>query len=461
VDFLIDKAPPAHHTPKERKFLHDPAPAGRVLLCTLRGASPGLAAPDTRGLGASPLPGDIPMVFQHSLRRQGSLPGIIRLAMVAILFGCGSGDPPGPNAVVDGDSLTPGDTPTNPDTPPPPPGPVPAPDTLPSPGPDTLPTPTDTLLPPDTLPTPDTLPRPDTIPHLDTLPDPDTLPPPNYSGIPFGPFGLWEPNRSIDARLRPFTGSHNYTHPDSIVRQIRIARLKHHRLILNMTGGESDRYTTNGKFDLDKWKARMDRFNTPEIRRAVAAAVADGTVIGNSVIDEPETRQWGDVITKQMLDNMGSYVKAIFPTLPVGVDHGPPAHEWRASERYHVLDYVIYQYAWWVTTGDVAKWRDEVRSLAKRDGVALGFSLNIVNGGVQDRKDWACRGTWHGSRYPNCQVTSDQLRDWIETFGTETCMVLLWRYHEDFISRPANQEVLQQLASKLGQAPKRSCRRTE
>ncbi|HET6777729.1 MAG TPA: hypothetical protein VFH26_02460, partial [Gemmatimonadales bacterium] len=304
-----------------------------------------------------------------------------------------------------------------------------------------------------------TTPAPDGL-GLDTLPDPDTLPPPNYRGIPFGTFGLWQPNIPIDERIGPFTGSHNFSHPDSLIRQIRIARLRHQRLILNMTGGPSGGYTTGGKFDLAKWKARMDRFNTPELRRAIAAAVADGTVIGNSVIDEPETRQWGNVITKQMLDDMGSYVKAIFPTLPVGVDHGPPAaYDWRTSERYRVLDYAIYQYAWWVTQGDIATWRDDVRALAERDGVALAFSINVVNGGVQDRKDWECKGTGgRGTRFPNCQLTTEQLRDWIETLGTDACAMLLWRHHEDFISR--NEDAIEEIAAKLSQAPIQSCTRS-
>lgn len=373
--------------------------------------------------------------------------------LFGLLVGCGSGGMSDLSSGVDSDPLT-GDTLGTPDSLPrpdsvPTPDPIPNPDTLPSP-PDTLPTP------------PDSLPTPDSLPGLDTLPDPDTLPPPNYRGVPFGTFGLWQPNTSIDARLGPFTGSHNYSHPDSIVRQIRIARLRHHRLILNMTGGPSAGYTTGGKFDLVKWKNRMQRFNTTTVKQAVAAGVADGTIIGNSVIDEPETRQWGNVLTKALIDEMALYVKAIFPTLPVGVDHGPPAvYEWRTSEQYKVIDYVIYQYAWWVTRGDIAAWRDRARELAKRDGVALAFSINVVNGGVQDRTDWNCEGTGgHGSRYPNCQLTTNQLRDWIETLGTDACAMLLWRHHEEFISRQSNQDALKEIAATLSQAPRQSCTRS-
>jgi hypothetical protein len=294
------------------------------------------------------------------------------------------------------------------------------------------------------------------------VPDPDTLPPPNYRGVPFGTFGLWQPNIPVDARLGLFTGSHNFTNPDSIVRQIRIARVRHHRLILNMTGGPSAGYTTGGQFDLVKWKNRMNRFNTTPIKQAVAAGVADGTIIGNSVIDEPETRQWGNLLSKALIDEMGQYVKEIFPTLPVGVDHGPPAvYDWRTSEQYKVIDYVIYQYAWWVTRGDIVAWRDKARALAKRDGVALAFSINIVNGGVQDRTDWDCEGTGgKGTRYPTCQITTEQLRDWFQTLGTDACAMLLWRHDEEFTSRKSNQDALKEIAARLDAAPKQGCTRS-
>ena len=366
----------------------------------------------------------------------------VRLALlfgVPILVGCGSGGGAGLSAEVDS---APG-----------------------GPSPDSVPT--DSVPSPDTLPVPDSLPGPDSLappdpPPIDSLPGPDAEPLPEYSGLPFGPFGLWAWNTPLDARLAPFTGSHNFTNPDSIVIQIDRSRSNRHRLMLNMTGGPSARYTTDGKFDMVKWKSRMDRFNTTEIRRAVAAGVADGTIIGNSVIDEPETRQWGNVVTKALIDEMGLYVKAIFPTLPVGVDHGPPAaYEWRTSERYRVIDYAIYQYAWWVTRGDVAAWRDQVRSLAKQDGVAVAFSINVVNGGVQDREDWECKGTGgKGSRFPNCQLTTQQLRDWIETLGTDGCAVLLWRYYEEFFARESNQDALKEIAAKLSQAPRQSCTRS-
>ena len=96
---------------------------------------------------------------------------------------------------------------------------------------------------------------------------------------------------------------------------------------------------TDGKFDLAKWRARMDTYNTPAIKQAVAAAVADGTIIGNSVMDEPHNETvaagWGGNVTKAMVDGMCGYVKQIFPTLDGGRGARPPAV--RAGEELQHL----------------------------------------------------------------------------------------------------------------------------
>ncbi len=72
-----------------------------------------------------------------------------------------------------------------------------------------------------------------------------------------------------------------------------MARQNHKRLVLAMTGGSHWNYLTNDVFDLAKWQAKMETYNTPAIKAAVAAAVADGTIIGNSVMDEPNVSGGG------------------------------------------------------------------------------------------------------------------------------------------------------------------------
>ena len=113
--------------------------------------------------------------------------------------------------------------------------------------------------------------------------------------------------------------------------------------------------------------------------------MADGTVIGNQMIDEPETPGGATNITKATLDQMAVYAKSIFPTLPQGLNHGPPGYKWRATERYTKVDYVLYQYNHFITSGNIITWRDAVLAQAKLDGVRPALSLSILNGGKQDQ----------------------------------------------------------------------------
>jgi hypothetical protein len=284
------------------------------------------------------------------------------------------------------------------------------------------------------------------------------------TGIPFGPFGLWNSYTSVSWGPTPFTASQNYTDPAGIVTQIAAARSQKQHLVLAMTGGPHDNYMTNGAFDYTKWKNRMDLFNTSTIRTAVAAGVADGTIVGNSIMDEPEHKSWGGVMTKPMLDQMAAYAKAIFPTLPVGVNHGPVGYyAWRPTEHYRVVDYVNNQYNWWVTSGDVAAWRSKVLAQAASDGVQVSFGLNVLDGGVQDKDGtYDCTGPGQagkGTFGSNCRMTAQQLRDWGTALGTSGCALLMWKYDGTFASRSDNQDAFRSLATVLGSSPAKPCRR--
>jgi hypothetical protein len=165
-----------------------------------------------------------------------------------------------------------------------------------------------------------------------------------------------------------------------------------------------------------------------------------------------------------MIDQMAAYVKSIFPTLPVGVNHGPPGYSWRSPERYTKVDYVVYQYAHWVTNGDVVAWRDAVLAQAARDGVKPGLSLNILNGGAQDRDDgmYDCTGLGQGglgTRFPNCWMTPDQVRDWGLALAPYACVMLMWQFDATYMSNSANLEAFQAIAALAASKPRPRCKR--
>jgi hypothetical protein len=300
----------------------------------------------------------------------------------------------------------------------------------------------------------------------------------SYSGIPFGPFGLWKSYTEVYWGPSPFTGAQNYVDAGGIVTLINSARSKRQRILLVMTGGLSTRYTTNGRFDLTKWKNKMNTFKTSTIKNAVAAGVADGTIIGNSLIDEPETKRWGwsggtnntSYITKATLDGMATYAKGIFPTLPMGVSHTTLYASWRTTQQYHVVDFVWSPPLSWNTVqagSSVAAWRDKVLSRSRVDGVTVAWGLNPLDGGIRDGDNdgrWECPSTktqGKGTYYPLCRMTASMVREWAKTLiaATPGCAFVIWKYDGGYMSRTDNQQAFRDVASILGSKAKKSCRR--
>jgi hypothetical protein len=277
------------------------------------------------------------------------------------------------------------------------------------------------------------------------------------SGSAYGPEGLWATYTTLKSRVVPFTASTNHTAASGIIKQINAARSMRHRLILNMTGGSHDRYKTGGKFDIRKWKAVMNTYNTRDIRAAVARGVSDGTIIMNTVMDEPSVKDWGGVMTKPLLDAMARYVKAIFPTLPTSV---ALRYDWRPYERFRVMDAYISQYSWY--KGTTASFRDKGLAEARKQGMKMMFALNLIDGGVLKWSSWSCPQPLTGGRgsyYPACRMSPSQVREWGRVLGPAGCGLVMWKYDYAFMSKSANISALRDLGSVMARTPGRSCRR--
>ncbi|MEO7987444.1 MAG: hypothetical protein ABI766_13005 [Gemmatimonadales bacterium] len=285
-------------------------------------------------------------------------------------------------------------------------------------------------------------------------------------GVPFGVYDFWTTStKPKTSGVAAYTASHDYIPPNETVGHIAAARSRGVRVMLAMTGGDHSLYKTNGVFDMAKWKAAMDKYNTAAIRDAIAAGVADGTILGNSVMDEPQqhgissdpNKTWGPsgTMTKVRVDSMCGYVESIFSTLPVGVGHD--YLEFESAKSYFVCQFVMSQYA--VRKGNFIAWRDGGLAQAARDGIAMLFSMNLLDGGTQDKSGpWDCAGTGGiGTRSPNCRVTPSQLRDWGKAFGQGGCAVLSWRYDTAFMAKPENQAAISDVAITLAGVPRTPC----
>jgi len=276
------------------------------------------------------------------------------------------------------------------------------------------------------------------------------------TGIPFGPAGLWTTASAPSANSAAFTMSTNADSPEGIITRINAARAIGHKLILSMAGGKHDRYITDGKFDLAKWKARMELFNTPAIKTAIASGVASGTVLGANILDEPQHASWGGVITKAMLDGMAVYTKEIFPTIPVGLY---VRLDWRATERFTRVDFAITQYV--ASYGSITAWRDKALAGARDNGVAVVFSINILNGGAGFGETSCPIPQTGGPGYSagRCAMSPTQVREYAMALAPYGAALNMWQYDATFMAKAENQQVFREIAAKVATLPAKSWRR--
>jgi hypothetical protein len=297
-------------------------------------------------------------------------------------------------------------------------------------------------------------------------------PPPHAKGVPFGLFGSWE-----GTQLRPgsdlFTLTYGTETPATLVARLALARSRGVKMVIAMTGGARANYLTDGVFDMEKWEARMNRFNTPAIRAAVAEAVSDGVLIANSVMDEPfntggpgnESNSWGPAgtMSKARVDSMCGYAKAMFPTLPQGVFQD---YSLAPETSYQVCDFITSQYR--TRKGPLTEYRDGVLAVCRRDRHACSFAINVLDGGIPAKRspgqtEYAagdCPLTTTGGRgtyFPNCRMTASQMREAALILGSAGCFLTGFRYDSDFMANPENQEAFRDIAKALASRPARPC----
>jgi hypothetical protein len=293
-------------------------------------------------------------------------------------------------------------------------------------------------------------------------------------GIPVGLLGTWRGTRLQD-HSDIFTLAYAGERPQTLVARLAIARARGIRMVTAMTGGRRVNYLTDGVFDMAKWQAMMDRYNTPAIREAVAQAVSDGVLLGNSVMDEPfndggpgnESNSWGPAGTmnKARVDSMCGYAKSIFPTLPQGVFHD---YRLARDESYQDCDFITSQYR--TAKGALEEYRDGALALCRRDRHACSFAINVLDGGIPVRRtpgqktyaDDDCPLTTTGGRgtyFPNCRMTAAQVREAGRVLGSGGCFLTGFRYDSAFMANPENKAAFGDVVQALAEKPRATCRR--
>jgi hypothetical protein len=187
----------------------------------------------------------------------------------------------------------------------------------------------------------------------------------------FGAFGIHAEDLNEN-----FTSTIVMPSPKSIRRHLDNARARRAQVFIRLTGGPSKFTEDNGEFNLGQWKARIARFKGIDL----SSYVADGTLLGHYMIDEPHDRSnWnGKAIPYSTLEEMGRYSKQLFPTVPTVV-RSTPSWLAKASFGWKYVDAGWAQYS--ARKGEVKAYAAGEVAAAKRAGLGLVVGLNVLHGG--------------------------------------------------------------------------------
>jgi hypothetical protein len=93
------------------------------------------------------------------------------------------------------------------------------------------------------------------------------------------------------------------------------------KVVLMLDGNNRHYKDEHGRFDLNKWKARVNRFRGINI----SSYLASGTVIGHYLLDEPnDPSDWnGKAVSARTVDDMVHYSKSIWSNMATVVRTEP------------------------------------------------------------------------------------------------------------------------------------------
>ena len=281
------------------------------------------------------------------------------------------------------------------------------------------------------------------------------------SGIPLGPPKL---PKALYGEI--FTGTKLAVTPESAADELNAARSESMRVFVILVGSQGHYKSSDGTFDIDRWKSVVDEFRDVDFTEFVT----DGTVVGHQLVSEAKAQaQWGgSVISNNVLDEMARYSKEIWPTMPTVIRTDPSDLEEHAAAfgtpwpgwKWRYLDAASARYL--VRKGRVEDFAATEQASARRQRLALVVGLNVLSGGDGSSGIQSPRpGRWAMSPAELWQYGSTMLLE------TTPCAFEMWRYEtsgsafEDvvYFRRPEINEAVLELAAMASRRPARLCRR--
>jgi len=302
--------------------------------------------------------------------------------------------------------------------------------------------------PPDTTPPtpPDGSPAP---PPPDSTPAPPAGPP-VHVGIPFGP-SIYTQHESANLLVPPSELSPSFTalkidaYRYKLLAALEAARRANGRILVSFSGGSAE-YTDSNGFNLEVWKREVDEFRDFDL----SSYIADGTLIGHYIMDEPsDRRNWnGHLVARADIDEMARYSKEIWPDLPT-IIRGWPWYLKGYSYRYLDAAWAAYHERFGSMDAFIAS---NVQD-AKESGLALVVGLNVLAGGGEEGLPG-----YHSDKFA---MTASQVRSWGGALLDQPylCAFFMFRYNPDYFTRADIQEAVAELSEKAQRLEKRTCLR--
>jgi hypothetical protein len=251
-------------------------------------------------------------------------------------------------------------------------------------------------------------------------------------GIPIGTFG--QPATAFGAL---FNGAKLTLKPWELLPTLAIVKQRGGRVVLALAGSPAHFLDGSGHFDLNKWKARTNRFRNMNF----TSYITDGTIVGNYLIDEPnDPSNWnGKPIPPSVVEEMAKYSKTIWKNLPTIVrTESSYLAQW--SGTYQHLDAAWAQYVH--RKGEVGAFLKRNVDDANRKGLALVVGLNILRGGP--------------NRTP---MTASQVQTWgLKLLSSSyPCAFLSWEYNVAYLSSTAMKQAMSVLRAKAQNRNSKTC----
>jgi len=156
------------------------------------------------------------------------------------------------------------------------------------------------------------------------------------------------------------------------------------QVTLRLTGWHED-YSTDGNFDLQKWKLQLQGWETAcDANNAdcIQPFIDDGTLIGHMLLDDIFTFP-GNAPTAAELDEMARYSEELFPGLMTFVRNKASTMPEPEGGTYQHLDACVNQYTNYqgYPDGPIEAYALEQAASAEALGLEVINGLNIADGG--------------------------------------------------------------------------------